>query len=257
MFKKRKRYVAILVFMALLIGLVAYVHHFVTSISSTAQTALKSNSLVKVTNGSQKTVFKPKNGIKRALIYYPGATVTEKGFSYVAQKLAKNKTEVFVVHAPYYIPLIKMKSLKYGDQIRKQHPQIKHWFMMGYSQGGRAASFYLLKTKYKYDGFILNDSIVSSGKGKSLYQQRNNFTEPVLAIRGTKDGMFPKNTLKPNHTYYPKNTQFVAIKGANHSNMTMWNGASKIPGDEKANITKRQQNNELSNIITKFMNQNM
>lgn len=75
---------------------------------------------------------------------------------------------------------------------------------------------------------------------------------PILKIYGSKDGVAGERAIFENKEKLPNSAKFSKIEGANHAQFGYYGFQL---GDDKANISREQQQKETLVEILKFINQ--
>lgn len=171
-----------------------------------ALAALSSNAAVTVTNGNDQLVFMPTAAPKVGLIFYPGARVEAAAYAARLRPLAEHGYAVFIVKFPLNLAIFGADR---AAGIIAKHPQIQTWAMGGHSLGGAFASAFL-EGRRDIRGLILYASYPAGDLSKR--------TDLVaVSIYGTNDGLATVARIEKAKPTMPPQTQYVAIKGGNHS----------------------------------------
>lgn len=245
-----KKKILIVVF-AVIIALFGYGTYYLTTYlpaDEFAISALTSTQKVHVEETKDTITFTPTSGNSTtALIYYPGGKVEPSSFAYAASEIASNGYTVVIQKMPFNLAIFGIDK---ADAIIANHPEIKTWYISGFSLGGTAASMYAKKNIEQFEGLILYASYTTSAASLRDTSLR------VLSISGTNDGLATPNKIKSESKYLPENTQFMLIEGGNHTQMALYNNAIPQDGDNKATITDIQQQQDIIDATLKFMEEN-
>ena len=203
---------------------------------------LQSNSKVEVTVDGNYTYFTPKNvNATKGFIFYPGERVDSSSYAKLCNNVASYGYKVVAVDMPFnYANFGKNKATK----VIEDNPQITKWVIGGDSIGGTVACEYAVNNK-NVEGIVLISSY-----------PRENISElgfKVLSLWGSKDNVVDYKELINSKEQLPKDTKYVEIEGANHSqfaNYGMYSGDEEalISSDEQMDITVRNIVNFLYNI---------
>lgn len=203
---------------------------------------LQSNSKVEVTVDGNYTYFTPKNvDATKGFIFYPGERVDSSSYAKLCNNVASYGYKVVAVDMPFnYANFGKNKATK----VIEENPQITKWVIGGDSIGGTVACEYAVNNK-NVEGIVLISSY-----------PRENISElgfKVLSLWGSKDNVVDYKELINSKEQLPKDTKYVEIEGANHSqfaNYGMYSGDEEalISSDEQMDITVRNIVNFLYNI---------
>ena len=86
-------------------------------------------------------VFEPQQGrIRAGLIFHPGGYVDPESYARIFSAIAREGIVCIVVPGPFRTPIARRFS---SDQVMKDFPQVRPWFIAGHSQGGAVASLYV------------------------------------------------------------------------------------------------------------------
>ena len=203
---------------------------------------LQSDSKVDVTIDKNYTYFTPKNvNPTKGFIFYPGERVDSSSYAKLCNNIASYGYKVVAVDMPFnYAKFGQNKATK----VIENNPQITKWVIGGDSIGGSVACEYAVNNK-NVEGIVLISSY-----------PRENISElgfKVLSIWGSKDNVVNYKELINSKEYLPKDTKYVEIEGANHSqfaNYGMYSGDEEalISSDEQLDITVKNIVNFLYNI---------
>lgn len=203
---------------------------------------LQSNSKVEVTVDEDYTYFTPKNvEATKGFIFYPGERVDSSSYAKLCNTIASYGYKVVAVDMPFnYANFGKDKATK----VIEDNPDITKWVIGGDSLGGSVACEYAVNNK-NVEGIVLISSY-----------PRKNISElgfDVLSLWGSKDNVVNYKELINSKSKLPKDTKYVEIEGANHSqfaNYGMHSGDEDalISSDEQMDITVRNIVNFLYNI---------
>ena len=135
-----------------------------------------------------------------------------------------------------------MLSPNKAEKIIKEHENIKSWVVGGHSLGGVVASRFAANNT-NVDGVVLLASYPSNDDLKQLGKD-------VVSIWGSKDGVINFANLIESKEKLPKDTTYVEIEGANHS---QFGDYGKQKGDYDALISEEKQLEITSNSIVKLL----
>lgn len=151
--------------------------------------------------------FKPvKNQSTQGLILFQGAKVDAKAYAPIANKIAENGYEVYIIDSIFDIPILASKK---ANKIINDNPNIKSWIIGGHSLGGVVASK-VASENSQIQGLVL---FASYPANDSLSNQ----DKEVLSIWGSNDGILNFESFVESKSKLPVDTKFIEIKGANHS----------------------------------------
>nr|WP_304970209.1 alpha/beta hydrolase [Romboutsia ilealis] len=201
--------------------------------------SLVSDDKVEITVDGNIT-FTPKGTeATKGFILYPGAKVDAKAYAPLCRKIAENGYEVVILDM--YLNFAMLSPNK-AEKIIKEHENIKSWVVGGHSLGGVVASRFAANN-INVDGVVLLASYPSNDDLKQLGKD-------VVSIWGSKDGVINFENLIESKEKLPKDTTYVEIEGANHSQFADY---GKQKGDYDALISEEEQLEITSNSIVKLL----
>ena len=204
--------------------------------SASALSSLKSDSQITVSNHDEYYLFKG-NQVKGGIIFYPGGKVDERAYAPLMKKLAKANYAVMLAKMPLHLAMFGLNT---ASHIKKENPQIKHWYLGGHSLGGAMAARYLSKHQ-GFEGLFLLASYSTSKLDAHL---------KCISIYGSKDHVLNRTSYKKYHDNLPKNSQEIIIQGGNHGQFGNY-GFQK--GDHQSTITAQQQQNQTVRAIISIL----
>ena len=201
--------------------------------------SLVSDDKVEITVDGNIT-FTPKGTeATKGFILYPGAKVDAKAYAPLCRKIAENGYKVVILDM--YLNFAMLSPNK-AEKIIKEHENIKSWVVGGHSLGGVVASRFAANNT-NVDGVVLLASYPSNDDLKQLGKD-------VVSIWGSKDGVINFANLIESKEKLPKDTTYVEIEGANHS---QFGDYGKQKGDYDALISEEEQLEIASNSIVKLL----
>lgn len=183
-------------------------------------------------------VFNPKtqsNG--KGIVIYPGALVEPLSYGYIADELSKAG---FLVAIPEVKLNLSITENNKASEFIENNKEIEDWYVAGHSMGGVSATYYAEDNQDVIDGVILLGSYPSKSTDLSDNSQE------VISIYAENDGLTTLDNVENSKKNLPQDTIFVEIKGGNHAQFGMY-GEQK--GDNKAEISAKEQQDEIINII--------
>ena len=238
--KKRTRYILISIGIILL-GIIIYAIYYVNDYYKASYEVyeyLQSSDLVDVYKDGNMYIFDG-YGKDNAIIFYQGGKVDNIAYSPLLYKLAENGIDCYLVNMPFRLAIFDKNK---ANRVINEY-NYKNWYLMGHSLGGIAASMYVSRNKEKVKGLILLAAYSTDKIDDSI---------KVLSIYGSLDGVLNMNKYKSNKNNLGNNLKEVVIDGGNHSYFGYY-GDQK--GDNKASITREEQQNITINEIVTFVNE--
>ncbi len=187
--------------------------------------------------------FKPQENKKTGIILYPGAKVEPEAYSYFAKGLANDGYTVIIPRVKFNFAIFDVNK---AEQIMKSYPSIKKWYIGGHSLGGAAAASYAYKNLDKIEGIIFLGSFPSNSNDFS------NFNVPMLSLYAERDGLSTLSKINETKHLLSKDTTMFEVMGGNHAQFGMY-GNQK--GDKKATITAKQQQDQMIEVTTKWLDE--
>ena len=188
-------------------------------------------------------VFKPKtqsNG--NGIVIYPGALVEPLSYGYIANELSKAG---FLVAIPEVKLNLSITENNKAQEFISNNKEIEDWYVAGHSMGGVSATYYAEDNQDIIDGVILLGSYPSKSTDLSDNSQK------VLSIYAENDALTTLDDVEESKKNLPSDSIFVEIKGGNHAQFGMY-GEQK--GDNKAEISSKEQQDKIINIILNNIN---
>lgn len=177
------------------------------------------NDIIKLEGTNQDTAF----------IFYPGAKVEAKAYTPLMYSLMEKGYTSFIVEMPFHLAIFNQNA---ADNIIKNNPQIKNWYLVGHSMGGAMASEYADKNQDKIKGLIL----------LGAYSSSDYPVDKILTIYGSNDNVLSKKPEASNNV--------KIIDGGNHA---QFGNYGKQDGDGEATIDNIEQQRQTVNYILEFI----
>ena len=173
----------------------------------------------------------------KGIVIYPGALVEPLSYGYIANELSKAG---FLVAIPEVKLNLSITENNKASEFIANNKEIEDWYVAGHSMGGVSATYYAEDNQDVIDGVILLGSYPSKSTDLSDNSQE------VISIYAENDGLTTLDNVENSKKNLPQDTIFVEIKGGNHAQFGMY-GEQK--GDNKAEISAKEQQDEIINII--------
>jgi len=203
-----------------------------------AMGALRSDAQVTV-NLDRFVAFQPaQKKPTTALVFYPGGRVDYRSYAAPLHKIAAEGYLVILLPMRLNLAIFDPNA---ADRVISAFPTIRHWAVGGHSLGGVAAANYAAKHA-DIDGLVLWASYPSDDALK-------NSNVKILSIYGTQDISSP-DVFESKHALLPLNTQYVLIRGGNHS---QFGDYGIQPGDHVATITRADQQKQIVDATVQFL----
>lgn len=202
-----------------------------------AITAASFSTDIHISKAEGALVFDPGNA-DTALIFYPGGKVEYTAYEPLMIKIAQQGILCILPEMPFHLAVFDINA---ADTYIPQYPEISHWYVGGHSLGGSMAASYASKNSEKLEGLVLLASYSASDLSQSGLQ--------VLSIFGSKDGVLNMDAYRSSRSNLPADFSELMLSGGNHAGFGNY-GPQK--GDENAEITPEQQQNETAQEIAEF-----
>ena len=175
-----------------------------------------------------------------AIIFYPGGFVYPEAYSPLCYKISERGYRVFLVKMPLNLAVLKPNAAqKIIDEFN-----LDKVVLAGHSLGGAMEAKFVYDNPNKIRGLILLAAY--PGKQNNI----SNYNIKVLSVFSELDGLSTPEKIENYKYLLPKDTQYVMIKGGNHSNFGYY-GFQK--GDNPSTISKEEQQKIILQNILEFL----
>ena len=202
---------------------------------------LRSSPAVSVADDSTMLVFSPvSSDAKTALIFICGSGIAAQAYAPLLRPLAEAGYPVFIVKLPYrFAPLESHKQVAVNRArgVIAAHPDVKHWLIAGHSLGGALAARMARSDAGTLSALVLIGTTHPKDYDLSFLQI------PVTKVYASNDGIAPPDRVLANRRLLPAQTQWVEIKGGNHSQFgryghQLFDGTATISREKQETITR-------------------
>ncbi|AIY04303.1 hypothetical protein Plano_0338 [Planococcus sp. PAMC 21323] len=187
-------------------------------------------------------IFQPESPNGKGIILYQGAKVEKEAYAYLGQSLSKKGFVVSIPQLPLNFGILGAGT---ADDVIDEYKEVEEWFVGGHSLGGVAASFYAETPSPKLKGLYFLGSYPASDFSQSDLA--------MLSIYGELDGLSQVEDIEDNKKLFVEDSVFVEIVGGNHAQFGLY-GEQK--GDNSAEITPLEQQDQVIEAITTWINKN-
>jgi pimeloyl-ACP methyl ester carboxylesterase len=158
----------------------------------------------------------------------------------MVRPIAEAGYAVFVVKLPYrFAPLQSHKQTAVDRAIGVigAHPEISHWVISGHSLGGALTCQVAESDSKAFSAMVL------VGTTHPKLNDLSSLTMRITKVYASNDGVAPKEKVLANKRLLPKDTQWVEIKGGNHSQFghyghQLFDGSPTISRETQQTITR-------------------
>ena len=176
---------------------------------------LRSNSTVSVVDEATRLEFLPvASNSKMALIFICGSGVSAQAYAPLLHPIAEAGYAVFIIKLPYrFAPLEshKQTAMDRARGVIAAHPEISQWVISGHSLGGALACRVAQSNPKAFSAMVL------IGTTHPKQDDLSSLPMEVTKVYASNDGVAPLDRVLANKALLPKDTQWVEIKGGNHS----------------------------------------
>ena len=144
-------------------------------------------------------------GEEEALIFYPGANITETAYSNIMTMLAERGIDCFLIKTLTLGYLEKDKA----DNIYKNYPNYKKYYLAGHSMGGALIAIYAGNKMDQVNGLFMLAAYPTNDMKSAQF--------PILFIYGSEDGVVDRSKLETGLTLVPETAVNYEIEGGNHA----------------------------------------
>ena len=161
-------------------------------------------------------------GEDEAMIFYPGASIEPAAYSSIMIMLAERGIDGFIIKMPANMAVAGQNK---ADDIYKNYPSYKKYYLSGHSMGGAMIANYAAKTSNRADGLFMMAAYPTEDLTAAGY--------PILFIYGSEDNVVNRNNLATGLTLTPASAVDYEIPGGNHA---YFGNYGEQDGDGKATI---------------------
>jgi dienelactone hydrolase len=176
---------------------------------------LRSSPTVSVVDEDAILQFMPTSSdSKPGLIFLCGSGVAAQAYAEMLRPIAEAGYPVFVVKLPFrFAPFASHKkgAIDRVFRVIDAHPRILHWVVSGHSLGGALACRVVQSDSKPFSAMVL------VGTTHPKRDDLSSLTMDVTKVYASNDGVAPMDKINLNKRLLPKDTQWVEIKGGNHS----------------------------------------
>lgn len=182
-------------------------------------------------------------------IIYPGGLVDPASYAPMARAIAAKDFLTIIVKMPGDLAI---SAFDRATDIIANYEAIETWVLGGHSLGGVSSCAYAQNNSEKMGGVVMWASYPSA-----VYSIHDKDLR-VISIYGTNDGLATiEEDIEPSKEHYPPDALFEPIEGGNHTQFGWYDTSPDPlqPGDSPADITRKEQQEQIVQITAGFLNQ--
>ena len=179
---------------------------------------------------------------KGTLLFYTGALVEPQAYAKLADGLAKEGIEVYIISSQLNLPVLDNGTM--ATIVKEEH--LDKVFIGGHSLGGvvSAVEAKHLEEINKFAGLILLASYPDKSTDISGTQI------PVLSITASNDKILNQDKYEEAKSRLPEATTYTTIEGGNHSGFGLYGQQN---GDGTATMSAEEQQKQFVQLIKQFI----
>ena len=179
---------------------------------------------------------------KGTFLFYTGALVEPQAYAKLADGLAKEGIEVYIISSQLNLPVLDNGTM--ATIVKEDH--LDKVFVGGHSLGGVVSTIEAKKLNEidKLAGLILLASYPDQSTDISETQI------PVLSITASNDKILKQEKYEDAKSRLPESTLYKTIEGGNHSGFGLYGQQN---GDGTATMSAEEQQKQLVQLIKQFI----
>ncbi len=170
--------------------------------------ALSGSSRIEITDTGDRIVFRPLDGARAGLVFYPGGRVDVRAYAPLARRIAEEGYVVVLARMPLGLAVLDSDA---AARIIADEHGVESWAVGGHSLGGAMAAQFALSNPRDVTGLILLAAYPASSTDLSGSDVL------VLSMRGTEDAIVDAGKVDDSRRRLPADTRFVLVPGGNHA----------------------------------------
>ncbi len=175
-----------------------------------------------------------------AFLFYPGGKVEAEAYEPILCEIVKSGGCAILVRMPFHLAVLDANA---AEDVMKNFPQIKHWYIGGHSLGGAMAANYAAQHAGEFEGLILFAAYPTKEIPPDMF---------VLSLYGSEDKVLNMEKYLASKELAPDMFE-VVIEGGNHAQFGNY-GEQK--GDGTATISALEQWETAASYVVSFIQQN-
>ena len=188
------------------------------------------------------TPFEVTGEKKGMLLFYTGALVEPQAYAKLADGLAKEGIEVYIISSQLNLPVLDNGTM--ATIVKEEH--LDKVFVGGHSLGGVVST--VEAKKLNETGQVAGLILLASYPDQSTDISETQI--PVLSITASNDKILKQEKYEDAKSRLPKSTLYTTIEGGNHSGFGLYGQQN---GDGEATMSAEEQQKQLIQLIKQFI----
>lgn len=235
----KKRMLKILLILFLIFGSLGIIDFVSPATSGDTSNQIYTHLIKETKNGYIQFHPQTKSNHK-ALIFYQGAKVPAKSYSYIAEEFTKRGYTVFFsdffLHYAFF-------NINLAQTIIDENTDISEFILSGHSLGGAMIGKFISQNQ---NNKITHLIFLASYSADNISSVRQN----VLSLSAEFDGNTTREKIEKYKYNLPKQTQFIEIADGNHR---QFGDYTTQKGDRDARLSAIEQQQETLKIMQHFL----
>lgn len=192
---------------------------------------------VEITN--DKIVFRPTtSNYNHQIIFFQGGLTDPKAYAPLCRKIAEGGFICHLIKMDWRMPKWDYQKIKTMFNLERGN-----YILGGHSQGAKMASQFVFENPKVIKGLYL----LGTSHPRDFSLSKRNL--PVIKIYGARDGLASVPEVMENKEKLPETTQWIEIKGGNHSQFGF---LGKLLTDDDPEITLEEQQKITGETLISF-----
>lgn len=179
---------------------------------------------------------------KGMLLFYTGALVEPQAYAKLADGLAKEGIEVYIISSQLNLPVLDNGTM--ATIVKEEH--LDKVFVGGHSLGGVVST--VEAKKLNETGQVAGLILLASYPDQSTDISETQI--PVLSITASNDKILKQEKYEDAKSRLPESTLYKVIEGGNHSGFGLYGQQN---GDGEATMSAEEQQKQLIQLIKQFI----
>ena len=179
---------------------------------------------------------------KGTLLFYTGALVEPQAYAKLADGLAKEGIEVYIISSQLNLPVLDNGTM--ATIVKEEH--LDKVFVGGHSLGGVVST--VEAKKLNETGQVAGLILLASYPDQSTDISETQI--PVLSITASNDKILKQEKYEDAKSRLPESTLYKVIEGGNHSGFGLYGQQN---GDGEATMSAEEQQKQLIQLIKQFI----